>query len=96
MCHEKFIEKNGFSIPLELRNEQLEYSECSMYKLNYTELVGSYPSLEGLQDSQPETVPCTHGWVYDMSTYTNTVVSEVILFEVSFRPLDCLYHYNFL
>lgn len=67
-----------------------------MYNLNYTELVNSYPSLEGIQDSQPETVPCTHGWVYDMSTYTNTVVSEVILFEVSFRPLDCLYHSDFL
>ncbi|XP_069358958.1 beta-alanine transporter [Maniola hyperantus] len=66
----------NISIPLELKNDQLEYSSCTMYNLNYTDIVGNYPNIEDNQYKQAETIPCSDGWVYDMNTYKNTVVIE--------------------
>ncbi|XP_045766774.1 beta-alanine transporter [Maniola jurtina] len=66
----------NISIPLELKNEQLEYSSCTMYNLNYTDIVSNYPNIEDNQDKQVETIPCSDGWVYEMNTYKNTVVIE--------------------
>ncbi|XP_039755563.1 beta-alanine transporter-like [Pararge aegeria] len=64
----------NISIPLELRNEQLEYSQCSMYNLNYSDVLNNYPSVDDSLDKQ--IIPCADGWVYEMGTYKNTVVVE--------------------
>ncbi|XP_063363529.1 beta-alanine transporter [Cydia amplana] len=59
----------NLSIPMELRNGVLQYSQCSMYELN--------SSLSQLPEpADRRVVPCTHGWHYDRSVYKNTVVSE--------------------
>ncbi|CAH0730021.1 unnamed protein product, partial [Brenthis ino] len=64
----------NLSIPLELKNGELEYSQCSMYNLNYSELLKSYPDIE-IGDFA-EITPCTDGWMYDKNIYKNTVVTE--------------------
>ncbi|XP_049874210.1 beta-alanine transporter-like [Pectinophora gossypiella] len=68
----------NLSIPLELKNEALEYSECSMYNLNYSDLVKNYPNLEDalMREAPAEIVPCAHGWIYEKTIHPNTVVTE--------------------
>ena len=64
---------------MELKNGELEYSQCNMYKLNYSEVMKSYP--ESILDRDlTEVTPCTDGWMYEMDTYKNTVVTEVLVY----------------
>ncbi|XP_047534605.1 beta-alanine transporter [Vanessa atalanta] len=68
------LSKN-LSIPLELKNGQLEYSQCSMYNLNYSDIMIQYPDIDesrGLTD----VIPCNNGWNFELNTYKNTVVTE--------------------
>ncbi|XP_072947165.1 beta-alanine transporter [Epargyreus clarus] len=71
------IAKN-LSIPLDLRNGNLEYSQCSMYNYNYSEILRTYQNLENAigNETTPEIIPCTHGWVYDKTVYSDTVTTE--------------------
>lgn len=64
---------------MELKNGVLQYSECSMYKLNYSDIAKSYRTLDdiALKQSTAEIVPCTKGWNYNRNIYKNTVVTEV-------------------
>ncbi|XP_053606652.1 beta-alanine transporter [Plodia interpunctella] len=58
----------NLSIPMELKDGELTYSACSMYQLNFSDLSG--------RREDAEVVPCSHGWQYDHSVYTNTIVTE--------------------
>ncbi|KAL0822246.1 hypothetical protein ABMA28_004373 [Loxostege sticticalis] len=68
----------NLSIPLELKNGNLQYSQCTMYNLNYTDILKNYQSLEEaiIKETPAEIVPCRNGWSYDKNVYKNTVVSE--------------------
>ncbi|XP_041987765.1 beta-alanine transporter-like [Aricia agestis] len=67
----------NLSIPQELRNGKLEYSQCTMYNLNYTEILANYTSIEEvLMDRDPEVIPCNNGWTFDRDVYKSTVVTE--------------------
>ncbi|KAJ2943570.1 hypothetical protein O0L34_g16679 [Tuta absoluta] len=68
----------NLSIPLEMRSGELQYSQCNMYKLNYSEIVKNYPRLEDalIRDTPSEIIPCAYGWTHERSVYTNTVVTE--------------------
>lgn len=73
-----------YSIPTEYRDGGLHYSECKMYDLNYTDLIENYVFIENIISNRPDsknTLDCKHGWIYDKSTYQNTVVVEVRLFH---------------
>ncbi|XP_068618666.1 beta-alanine transporter-like [Battus philenor] len=67
------IVKN-ISIPMELKNGVLEYSECSMYDLNYTYIASNYPDIE--EADRGDIIPCANGWYYEKDVYKNTVVTE--------------------
>ena len=78
----------NLSIPFELKNGVYQYSECEMYKRNYTEIVRYlerrapmdliHGRIKRIEDpSGAPIVKCMHGWKYDKSMYPLTVVSEV-------------------
>ncbi|KAI8425983.1 hypothetical protein MSG28_004967 [Choristoneura fumiferana] len=52
----------NLSIPLEFKNDVLQYSECSMYDLNYSEVLKS-PTFD---QSSARIVPCK-SWTFDRS-----------------------------
>lgn len=85
-----------FSIPMELKNGRLEYSECTMYKLNYSDIAKNYRGIESglksLKGSSAEIIPCTNGWVYEKSVYKSTVVSEVYSFIIGMSSLPVHLH----
>nr|XP_032520518.1 beta-alanine transporter-like [Danaus plexippus plexippus]XP_032520519.1 beta-alanine transporter-like [Danaus plexippus plexippus] len=62
----------NLSIPLELKNGEFEYSQCNMYKLNYSNVIENYPNIE--TPVLAEIVPCMDGWTFE--TNQTTVVSE--------------------
>ncbi|XP_026327943.1 carcinine transporter isoform X2 [Hyposmocoma kahamanoa] len=68
----------NLSIPFELKNGVLQHSECSMFKLNYTDILKTYSSVEEAitKEVPAEIMPCRHGWTYEKNIYANTVVSE--------------------
>lgn len=65
-----------------MKNGEYHYSQCTMYNLNYTDIVKNYQDLgEALLKEVPgDIVPCKHGWTYDQTIYKNTIVNEVCLF----------------
>ncbi|XP_038223526.1 beta-alanine transporter [Zerene cesonia] len=68
----------NLSIPLELRNGVLEYSQCNMYDLNYTDILNQYTTLEeaAVSEGTADIVPCRNGWMYENVVYQSTVVTE--------------------
>ncbi|CAK1585916.1 unnamed protein product [Parnassius mnemosyne] len=68
------IVKN-LSIPLEVKNDVLQYSKCRLYDLNYSYIASNYPNLEEIEETT-DTIPCNNGWTYDKSVYKSTVVTE--------------------
>ncbi|KAG6460643.1 hypothetical protein O3G_MSEX012119 [Manduca sexta] len=66
----------NLSIPLELKNGALEYSECYMYNLNYSDVVKNYENAKAMKEVSGDLVQCTNGWMYDKSIYKSTVVTE--------------------
>ncbi|CAK1544877.1 unnamed protein product [Leptosia nina] len=66
----------NFSIPKELRNGILEYSQCEMYNMNYTDILTQYPIDVFPQEGSADVVPCQNGWVYENTVYQSTVVTE--------------------
>ncbi|CAG7822993.1 unnamed protein product [Allacma fusca] len=79
----------NFSIPLEIRDGRLVFSQCYMYDIDITQLITDpdilikmYDDVGGLNSSYP-IVPCKYGWHYDLSTYSSTVVTEVSVFRLS-------------
>lgn len=59
-----------------------------MYKRNYSEVIDFLETKYLLGDnstnlinvSDLEIVPCHNGWIYDRTTFPNTVVMEVFIF----------------
>lgn len=69
------IRKN-LSIPLILQNGVYRYSQCEMYKVNYSaDLFNQTWNSLGWND--PERQPCQYGWEYDNSDYDDTLVTKV-------------------
>ncbi|XP_046968728.1 beta-alanine transporter [Vanessa cardui] len=68
------LSKN-LSIPLELKNGQFEYSQCSMYNLNYSNIMIQYPEIDESRHLT-EVIPCNNGWNFELNTYKSTVVTE--------------------
>ncbi|XP_052758953.1 beta-alanine transporter [Galleria mellonella] len=68
----------NLSIPMELRNGNTQYSECSMYKLNYSDILRNHesPTEAATKVTPKDTTSCKNGWSYDKSIYKNTIVSE--------------------
>ncbi|KAG7295860.1 hypothetical protein JYU34_020944 [Plutella xylostella] len=67
----------NLSIPLELRGEELQYSQCSMYQLNYSALLrGGGVEAALARGSRGAAGPCQHGWLHDRTVYRETVVTE--------------------
>lgn len=104
VCDEPFIRVTiilfrnpmlNFSIPMEIRNGRLRYSECKMYLRNYSEVLPFLHSmsvqdlvdyenyytdnLQPITNEEYEIVSCTDGWNYDRTIFPNTVVMEVCL-----------------
>ncbi|XP_045450926.1 beta-alanine transporter-like [Melitaea cinxia] len=65
----------NLSIPLELKNGVLEYSQCNMYNLNYSEIMKNYSDIANI-DQSTEVMPCQNGWNYETTTYKSSVVTE--------------------
>lgn len=68
-------EIKNFTIPLEEKNGAVRHSQCSMYDVNFTEILenGGFP----VSNSSWNTVPCKYGWTYDTRYYESTVTTEV-------------------
>lgn len=80
---------NIFSIPLELRDGVEKFSACKMFDRNYSELARffvdkrfneNFINHEHFLDEESknyEIVNCQHGWVFDRTMFSTTVISEV-------------------
>lgn len=78
-----------FSIPLELRDGAEKFSSCKMFNRNYSELAQlfldkgihetliNYEHLLDAKDKNYEITNCQHGWVFDRTMFSATVISEV-------------------
>ncbi|XP_055858702.1 beta-alanine transporter [Episyrphus balteatus] len=77
----------NLSIPVEIVDDTLKYSECKMYARNYSEIVRYLEyrtpydlALDKVWDiGDPRggrVIDCRNGWHYDTGMYPNTVVSE--------------------
>lgn len=70
----------NISIPLEIRNDKLEYSQCKMYYRNYSQISQADDISSTFKEWKPnETkyVDCQHGWQYDDSQYESTIAMQV-------------------
>lgn len=73
------------SIPLELRDGNQQYAQCSMFSRNYTDIIRTTVSAEDLMQlvlqyddrNAPQQIACQNGWNYDRHAFPNTVVMEV-------------------
>ena len=70
-------ERKAFSIP----QVEGKYAECSMYDVNFTDLIlerssGSSPDA-WTPDATWTTTSCQLGWEYDRTNYESTLVTEV-------------------
>ncbi|XP_045486894.1 beta-alanine transporter-like [Pieris rapae] len=68
----------NFSIPQERRNGILDFSQCNMYDINYTDILSRYSTIEEalMLEGPADIVPCKNGWVYEDTVYQSTVVTE--------------------
>lgn len=82
----------NLSIPLVLKNGEYQYSECEMYKRNYTEIVRYlehrapmdliFGRVQSIEDpTGAPIIKCNNGWKYDKSMYPVTVASEVSIYK---------------
>jgi len=74
------------SIPQEMRDGTLRYSQCQMFDRNYSALVVQVETEEDLDRLKQQisasnlsfsTTGCLHGWNFDYTDYATTVVTEV-------------------
>lgn len=61
---------------MELKNGVLQYSQCKMYNLNYSDIAKNQNLGDAVREGA-DVVPCKHGWTFDREIYESTVVSEV-------------------
>ncbi|CAH0398900.1 unnamed protein product [Chilo suppressalis] len=69
----------NISIPVEDKNGNLQYSQCSMYNLNYSDLLRNHENLDEFTRREmpaDNIIPCKNGWTHDKTIYKNTVVTE--------------------
>lgn len=82
----------NFSIPLELNVGDVgKYSECKMYDRNYTELIQMWMIDENpnnilinsanllSNNDNFEIINCKHGWIFEKTMFSSTVISEVCM-----------------
>ncbi|XP_022920051.2 beta-alanine transporter [Onthophagus taurus] len=67
-------ESRNLSVPLELVNGVLKYSECKMYDRNYTDISLTIQDFD--YDNDTVQIDCKNGWIFDKSLYKQTVVME--------------------
>ena len=73
---ENDIRKAG--LPNEIKDGETVWSQCSMYDRNYTGWTRDDVIMDLYNNkSDLSVVPCRHGWVYDQSLYTSTIVTKV-------------------
>lgn len=74
------------SIPQELRDGTLKYSQCQMFDRNYSTLLVQIETEEDLDRLEQQisainlslsTTGCLHGWNFDYTQYATTIVTEV-------------------
>ena len=72
--HLNASEQKRISIPYD---EDGKYAKCSMFDLDYVSFNQSDFSVWDHAVNTTNVVDCQHGWVYDRSLFTETIVSSV-------------------
>ena len=68
----------NLTIPLHIRNNKLEYSQCQMYDLNYTTMTTrDVDDIMTTHDRSNLPVKDCVSWRYDHSVYASSVVTQV-------------------
>lgn len=71
-------ERKNLTLPIEIQNGELKYSQCELYDRNYSNfddtLLGD---MLQQNNSHLKKISCPNDWEYDHSQYTRTIVMKV-------------------